>query len=228
MNVIALIPARRGPQNKCLWKCAGKTLIEWAVESAREAKLVTHICLTTDIDPLPMKRSRDLGIIVRPPALATDDARMDHVIRHAAQVLMQSGYKPDIIALVAGNVPVRTKGCIDNCIRLIRGTNADCALTVSPARDNPMWMLNLNDGRAEWANPGMRPANRQQLPPAYFHDGACIAFRGTAALRDGGDNPFAYRGSDWRAVISHSESVVEVHDRSDLAAAEYLLGGKRK
>src|SRR3989442_4299497 len=83
--VVALVPARGGSKGiprKNLVPLAGKPLLQWTLDAARDAESVTRVVVSTDDDEIA-EAARGAEVLPRPPELAADDTPMLDVIRHA-------------------------------------------------------------------------------------------------------------------------------------------------
>ena len=83
---LAVVPARGGSKGiprKNIRFLAGKPLIAYILESARRARYVDEVVVSTDDDEIEMVVSR-LGfkVIHRPPELARDEVTLDLSLIH--------------------------------------------------------------------------------------------------------------------------------------------------
>lgn len=109
-RLLALIPARGGSKrlhDKNNLNCAGKTLIGWAIKAAKDTGYFDEISVSTD----KYFHQEGVGVIVRPPELATDTASMQDVIDHAATI---SEY--DFVVVLQPTSPLRTGKDIQHAI----------------------------------------------------------------------------------------------------------------
>ena len=99
-TVLAIIPARSGSK-RCPGKnfklFRGKSLIGWAVDTAKASRYIDTVKLSLDAD--------------RPPELCTDDATCEDVMRHH-----QAQAPHDWLVLLQPTSPLRTVADIDACI----------------------------------------------------------------------------------------------------------------
>ena len=219
---IVIIPARGGSKGlhcKNLAVCAGKPLLQWAVEYAQRARFVSQdrIVVTSEDDEMLYAATR-LGCwgLERPQYLATDATPIAAVLRDAVDRL-----SADTIVLLYPNVPVRPEGMIDKCVRKLETTGCDSVRTVSPVgKMHPGWMVRLMGDMI--IDPGPRPDRRQDLPPFYIEDGCCAVLRREWVMREG-LGPHGMYGLSQKAVICPEGSVVDVDTQADLERAESIL-----
>ena len=124
MNVLAIIQARGGSKEipgKNIRLLAGKPLIVWTIEAAKAAKTITRVIVSTDDEEIAMV-SRQAGAEVpflRPPELASDNAKSVGLLRHALRRLWeQEGFKTDVVVQLKPTTPLRTSEHIDQCVSL--------------------------------------------------------------------------------------------------------------
>ena len=115
-SIIAVIPARGGSRRiprKNLQPYMGKSLIAWAVESARKSRYLDDFCVSSEDDEI-IKHATNCGakVIKRPAWLATDRAMNEGVLIH----LLYTWKWADWIVLLQPTSPQRTGADIDECI----------------------------------------------------------------------------------------------------------------
>ena len=138
MTVIALIPARGGSKRvpkKNLQEVGKYSLVQWAIQHAKEAKLFDHIILSTDdgeIASHAKSKFHDLTIFSRPPELAEDNTPMLPVVRHAVEeYAKQFKVTPDDIILLQPTSPFRTADDIRAAYELYKAKGADAVVSVT-------------------------------------------------------------------------------------------------
>ena len=224
-DALAVILARagsRGLPGKNAATLAGRPMIAWSIEHAREATRVARVAVSTDC-PQVAAAARALGVTVvdRPPALATDTARVDDATRHAVETL--GGDEPVIVVLYA-NVPLRPVDLIDRAVTHLLDTPADSVQSVCPVgKHHPAWMMTLEAGDRIRPNVDPMPHRRQELPSMFLPDGGVIAVRRVVLLSSAGGGPHDFFGVDRRAVVTAPGEVIDIDDARDLAVAEATL-----
>lgn len=174
-KVLALIPARGGSKGlpgKNVRAAAGRPLLAWSVEAARESRCVDRLVLSSDDDAI-IAAARACGCEVpflRPAALASDTATTIDVVMHALDAL--PGY--DLIVLLQPTSPLRTAADIDAACERLASSGAPACVSVSLVDQSPYWMYRLvnNQGLVPVveAPPGLD--RRQDLPAVYTLNGA--------------------------------------------------------
>src|SRR5688572_19439839 len=102
-NVVAVIPARGGSKGlprKNIRVLAGKPLIAYSIEAAKNCPLIDRVILSTDdqeIADIGKKFGAEVPFL-RPSAIAVDDATTESVLIHAIDWLEKNeNYKTDIL-----------------------------------------------------------------------------------------------------------------------------------
>ena len=121
---LGVIPARGGSKGiprKNIKTIAGKSLIVWSIEAARQSKLLDRFVVSTE-DPEIADVSRKAGaeVLLRPQELATDTASTLSVLQNILTVI-----DTENIVLLQPTSPVRESWLIDKCITRFEQTKAD-------------------------------------------------------------------------------------------------------
>ena len=124
MKIIGIIPARGGSKGiprKNIKMIAGKPLIVWTIDAAKESKLMNDFYVSTEDDEIA-QISKSLGakIIKRPAELASDKSNMIDVLKHFVKET-----KADVVVILQPTSPVREKNLIDKCVKKFLDTKAD-------------------------------------------------------------------------------------------------------
>ncbi|MFW5652911.1 MAG: cytidylyltransferase domain-containing protein [Planctomycetota bacterium] len=224
-DVVAIIIGRagsRGVPNKNIMPLGGVPMVWHSIRIADDARCVNSILVSTDSEEL-MRQARDcpcrtlLRTIERPSLLATDSASVQDTVRHA--VLTAESLAPVIVVLYC-NVPVRPADLIDRAVERLIETGADSVQSYVPSgKHHPSWQITLgkDDRTQPWSTEV--PHRRQNLIPAYAHDGGIIAVTRNALFRLSEEGPHAFLGRDRRAIINEPGDVVDIDDAFDLVVA---------
>ncbi len=226
MRVLGVIPARGGSKgipDKNLRLLKGKPILQYTIESARSARCLSRLILTTDSEAIA-EEGRRLGVEVpflRPAELGRDDTPMAPVVRHAVRFLESNGDHFEAVCLLQPTSPLRRAEYIDGCYELLTSNQADTVLTVLPVphRYNPFWLyLERDDGWLEPALGKCEIGTRQELPPCYLREGSVYLFR-RQVLRDR-DSLFGERTLGYPVDPGRS---VNLDSLEDWERAEQLL-----
>jgi len=122
-RALGVIPARGGSKRlprKNVLPVAGKPLIAYTIEAARNATMLTDYLVTSDDDEI-MEVARKCGAPVpfkRPAHLGGDHVRNNETIEHALHFMEEkTGLPYDIIVLLQPTVPIRSGEHIDQAVK---------------------------------------------------------------------------------------------------------------
>lgn len=125
-GVIAIILARGGSKGlpgKNIKPVAGKPLIAYSIEACRKSGMCDDIVVSTDAEDIA-EVAREYGAWVpfmRPPELATDEARNEHVLIHVLEDLERLyGITYDIVVYQQPTDLFRSPSWIRRAVELLR------------------------------------------------------------------------------------------------------------
>lgn len=204
--IIGIIPARGGSKGiprKNLRTIAGKPLISWSIEAAKESKLLDDFYVSTEDEEIA-KVAKKYGakIINRPKELASDNAKMMDVLKHALEFT-----KADTILLLQPTSPVREKGLVDKCIKIFKEKGADSLATGFICK---------------YYEYGSAYITRQKLPGFFYDDGNIYIFDRNV-VKTG-----KRIGKKPEKVIISREQNFEIDDEFDFWLVEQILLKKNK
>jgi len=230
MSVVALICARGGSKGlpgKNIRPLAGKPLIGWAIEQARQVERVKRVIVSTDSDEIATIAG-DFGAeipFLRPGELAQDNSPEWMVWRHALKYLKETeGVLPDTILMVPTTAPLRSVADLDASLDQYQKNNFDIVVAVTDAHRNPYFnMVRLNqDETVEIAiSPEGTVTRRQDAPVVY--DMTTVAYV---------TNPeFVFHSSgifDGRVGYVHvpTERALDIDTALDFRIAECLISDR--
>jgi N-acylneuraminate cytidylyltransferase len=223
-KVLAVIPARggsKGVPRKNIRPLAGKSLLAWSVEAARESRYIDRLIISSDDEEI-IKVAREAGCeapFVRPAELARDDTPGIEPVIHALQML--PGY--DYVVLLQPTSPFRTADDIDRCVELCARNGAPSCVSVTPPDKSPFWMYTL-DAETRMAPLLPPPAGfsrRQDLPTVYALNGAVYV-----AETDWLFENRTFITADTLGCIMSKAHSIDIDTELDLAFCEFLLGTK--
>lgn len=225
-TILALITARGGSKGipgKNIIPVAGKPLIGWTVDAARDAKCVDRVVLSTDCP-----RIREVGIqcgaqapFLRPEELARDDTPSMAVVLHAIQWLEENeNYQPKWVLLLQPTSPLRTSADIEAIAALAIRGNAPAAISVTPVSKHPYWTKTMDaQGRISNLITGAPVASRRQdLPAAYALNGALYLVDRTILLKQKTFSPEGALG-----YVMPPERSLDIDSPWDLRLVELIL-----
>lgn len=225
LPTLGLILARGGSKGlpgKNIRPLAGKPLIAWTIEAARQCPEIDRLVLSTDdheIATVAQAWGCDVPFL-RPAALATDEAKAIDVVFHA---LAAVGGSFERVVLLQPTSPLRLTGDITACARLCEGADRPAGISVCAAVESPYWMFTLSrDGSLNKIVPDAGlPLRRQELPPAFLVNGAVYA-AWVPWLRQHS----TFLGPGVRAHVMPPERSIDIDTLEDFKTAEQLIAGR--
>ena len=178
MKVLVIIPARGGSKgipHKNIKPLAGKPLIYYTIDSARQIVPDEDICVSTD-DQEIIKCVEDYGMkvpFVRPAELATDTAGTYEVLLHALDFYEHQGRKYDVVLLLQNTSPFRTAEHVKEAMKLYhKGT--DMVVSVKECAANPYYCVfeENEEGWLQVSKGDGKITRRQDAPKVYEYNGA--------------------------------------------------------
>ena len=225
--VYAIIPARGGSKGlpgKNLMKLAGKSLLERAIDSAKDCLFVDITVVSSD-DAEILAEAHRLDVVNhrRTDEASTDDSTAAGVILdflQNAEIEIDPSLDPWIVYLQPTS-PLRTSEMVEQVFDLIaQHPEAKSVVSVSKPAKSPYWSLRISedDGRIEPVFPEALSQNRQALKPTYVPNGAIYMFRYSDFAKTGvipidGAVPF---------VMSVEDSV-DIDNQADFDRAAQIL-----
>lgn len=188
MKTLYVIPARGGSKgipHKNIRPLAGKPLIGYSVDVARQLADDTDICVTTD-DPDIAAVVEAMGLKVpflRPAELATDKSGTYEVLLHALDFYEQRGIHYDCLVLLQPTSPLRTADDVRRAMALY-SDDIDMVVTVKEAASNPYYNCYETDadGYLTISKGDGSFTRRQDAPKVWEYNGAVYVIN-TASLR---------------------------------------------
>ncbi len=145
-SILGVIPARGGSKRlprKNVRNFAGKPLIAWTIEAARQSKYIDKLIVTSEDEEI-IEISRRYGCeapFLRPADLAQDNSSGMDVLRHAIEQL--PGF--DYLVELQPTSPLRTSADIDGCIAQCVDMDAEVCSSVGEVGKNISWCFTLSE-----------------------------------------------------------------------------------
>jgi pseudaminic acid cytidylyltransferase len=175
MSTIAIIPARGGSKRiprKNIRLFAGKPMIAYSIEAARESGVFDRIVVSTDDDEIASV-AKNYGAEVpfcRPAQLADEHASTEDVLVHALEALAEYGENFEHACCIYATVPFLAAEDLVAGLDALRQAHATTAFAVTTYEYPVFRALSLRqDGRLAMIWPEHRDARSQDLPEAW-HD----------------------------------------------------------
>lgn len=226
MKPLFLITARGGSKGipgKNIKPFAGKPLLYYAIDTARELAPDEDICLSTDADEI-IQAAEAYGLSVpfkRPDALATDQSGSYEVIRHAIDFYRQQNRPYDTLVLLQPTSPFRTAQHVREALALYT-SDLDMVVSVTESANNPYY--NLFEETADGYLKRSKESNftrRQDCPEVYAYNGAVYVI----SLASLAQKPLSQFSKVKKYVMNANDSI-DLDTPLDWAFAEFLAANR--
>jgi CMP-N,N'-diacetyllegionaminic acid synthase len=225
--VVGLIPARGGSKGiaeKNIAQLAGKPLIAYTIETARQSSYIDELVLSTDSSRIA-KSAKKFGLetdAIRPASLSSDRAKTVDVVRYELKRLEKKWEKTiDLVVLLQPTSPLRTSQDIDEaCSLFFKDKNSSSLISVYEAGDMHPRIMYRKQGRhlVPFFGEGGKVTRRQNLEHVYVRNGALYLFTPELALRHNrlvSERPLMY--------VMPRERSINIDNPFDLRIAECLI-----
>ncbi|MEK7067237.1 MAG: acylneuraminate cytidylyltransferase family protein [Patescibacteria group bacterium] len=230
LGIVGVRSGSKGVHHKNIKPLAGKPLVGWILDAARESKYINRLVVSTDIEEYAIV-ARQFGAEVpylRPKELASDGSPEFEYVKHMIEWLYKNdGYKPDMVVRLLATAPLQSVVDIDACIEeLLKDPNAQSAVVIAEARQIPHKALKLiNDGSggkhlvSYFTESGrdVTPIARQNYEKVYFRANV-IAFRPEVI-----SSTSSLTGDRVRYHIIPQERAIDIDSPIDFFIAEKLI-----
>lgn len=178
MKILFVIPARGGSKGipgKNIKALAGKPLITYSIDYARQFTSDEFICVSSDDEKIIRTVEQyGLGVPFRRPAhLATDTAGSYEVILHALAFYESKGHTFDCVLLLQPTSPFRLVEHLNEALTLYTAS-LDMVVSTKETQANPYYLLfeENKEGFLEISKPGYAITRRQDVPKVYEFNGS--------------------------------------------------------
>lgn len=229
MKTLYVIPARGGSKgipHKNIKPLAGKPLIGYSIDVARQLAADDDICLTTD-DPEIAATAESMGLNVpflRPASLATDTCGTYEVLIHALDFYRDRGIDYDTLVLLQPTSPMRTADDVRAALALY-SPDIDMVVTVKEAASNPYYNCyeTDNDGFLHISKGDGGYTRRQDAPKVWEYNGAVYVIN-VESLRRMPLSAFTRR----RMSVMPAERSIDLDTPVDWLIAEKLIENSKQ
>jgi CMP-N-acetylneuraminic acid synthetase len=228
MDAWALVPARGGSKSvplKNLLPLGGRPLIDYVVRSAQASGVFSRIVCSTDHERIAARANElDAAVDIRPPELATDEAKVDEV---AVDLLVRERAKgntlPDVVVLLQPTSLFLLPQHIRDLIGLLRDRPAAQSVhNVYPVPHNlHSWNQRLvaDDGAVKFPFEAERAhARNKQQKPKHYAFGNLIVSRTEALLTGKG-----FYAKPSYALTILAPYAFDLDQQTDISMAEAMI-----
>ena len=227
MKILVIIPARGGSKgipHKNIKPLAGKPLIHYTIDVARQIVADEDICVSTD-DSEIIQCVEEYGLkvpFVRPAELATDTAGTYEVLLHALDFYEQQGKQFDVVLLLQNTSPFRTANQVKEALALYQ-SDIDMVVSVKECSANPYYCVfeENQDGYLKICKGDGNITRRQDAPKVYEYNGAIYAIN-PQSLKQMPLNKFSRRIK----YVMDEQSSLDLDTMNDWKIAELIISQK--
>ena len=218
----------KGVPRKNIRLLAGKPLIAYAIQTAKESRFINRVIVSTDDDEIARIAIQSGAEVpfMRPAELSGDTAPEWFAWQHAITEIQKTNNQPlDVFVSIPTTSPLRSASDVDTCISKLLHSDADIVITVKKAERSPYFnMVNLDDsGYAHIViSNGDRMTRRQDAPPVY--DMTTVAY---AARPDFIMDAHSIFEGKVMVVEVPPERALDIDTELDFKIAEYLMKEKQ-
>ncbi|WP_455592378.1 acylneuraminate cytidylyltransferase family protein [Bacteroides sp.] len=220
-RILAVIPARGGSKGlpgKNIKELAGKPLICYTIDAARQILDDTDICVSTDDEKIKRcVESYGLKVpFLRPFHLAMDNSSSVDVLLHALQFYAELGKVYDTLLLLQPTSPFRTGEHISGALDLY-DDKIDMIVSVKESHTPSCLCSENQEGYLRLLLNG-KALRRQELPTYYEYNGA-IYIINIKSLEASGNLSF----SKTKKYLMDDIASVDIDNLIDFQFAEFLV-----
>lgn len=226
-DAVAFIFVRGGSKGlpgKNIKMFAGKPLIAWAIEHARDAEGIRRVIVSTDSEEIAAVALRYGAEVpfMRPSHLAEDDSPEWLSWQHALEFIRNDeGSFPDALVSVPVTAPLRKPADIERCLERFSKGDADVVITVTEAHRNPYFNMVMiqSNGSVGLINSPTSGISRRQDAPEVF-DMTTVAYVAEPEFVMMHESAFVGRV---KAVHVPTERSIDIDTLLDFEIAEFLF-----
>lgn len=225
---VAIIPARGGSKRipgKNIKLFAGKPMIAWSIEAARQSELFNRIIVSTDSEEIAVV-AREYGAetpFLRPIELADDFTPTAEVILHALAWIGEQGEVVDCACCLYATAPLVQPRFLREGFNLLCRSGAASVFTVTSFPASVHRALKIEeDGHLSMFWPEYELTRSQDLPEAYHDAGQFYWLNGQRFLAER-----KIYSHDARPVILPRYLVQDIDTLEDWTMAEAMYAALR-
>lgn len=227
MKILVIIPARGGSKgipHKNIKPLAGKPLIYYTIDVARQIVADEDICVSTD-DSEIIQCVEKYGLkvpFIRPAELATDTAGTYEVLLHALNFYELQGKWYDVVLLLQNTSPFRTAKQVKEALTLYQ-SDIDMVVSVKECSANPYYCVfeENHEGYLNICKGDGNITRRQDAPKVYEYNGAIYVIN-SHSLKQKPLNKFTRRIK----YVMDEQSSLDLDTMNDWRMAELIASQK--
>jgi N,N'-diacetyl-8-epilegionaminate cytidylyltransferase len=225
MKNVAFIFARGGSKGlpgKNIRPLAGKPLIHYSIETAKNCSSIDEVFVSTDDKNIAdVARQAGALIIERPSELASDTSPEWLSWRHGIEWVESHYGKFQHFVSLPATSPLRNISDVEGAIHKLERSLADICISVTPASRSPYFNMvkMLNDGTCELVSKSEVNISRRQDAPVVF-DITTVLYISTPMFIKNNNSLFSGKVTN---VIIPKSRAVDIDDIYDFLLAETII-----
>jgi len=230
MKNYAFVFARGGSKGlpgKNIKPLAGKPLIHYSIETAKQCPSIDEVFVSTD-DTAIAEIARQAGAIVieRPAELASDTSPEWLSWRHGIEWVERHYGKFQYFVSLPATSPLRNVSDVEGAIAKLESSLADICISVTPASRSPYFNMVkvLDDETCELVIKPEGAVTRRQDAPDVF-DITTVVYIATPTFIKNNDSLFS---GTVTSVVVPKVRAVDIDDIYDFLLAEAIVSGVKK
>lgn len=219
----------KGVPGKNIRTLMGQPLISHSIEQAQKSGLFAAIAVSSDSEEI-LSVASSCGVddvILRPEALASDNAGKVPAIRHCVEAVEAShGLQFDTLVDLDATSPLRLVADIENTVGLLESAGCKSVITGAPARRSPYFNLVETDANdiVRLSKPIDPPVlRRQDAPDCYDMNASIYVWQRNAFLENA--NVFY---SDTRLYVMPENRSVDIDSELDFTLVELIFNQRNE
>lgn len=214
----------KGLPRKNVLPFAGKPLIQWSIDAARQSQYIDDIVVSTDdIEIRDIALAAEARVpFIRPADLADDSSDINHAIAHAIEWLRDNeNQQYDFVILLQPTQPLRDANLVDQFIQYYfehASIKQDALVTVVKAEPKVALVMKTEGEYIRFAIPReSTPSNRQEMPAYYLPAGSMFVAPVGAFLKN-----LSFYTAHTRFFEVDAVTAMDIDSKQDLIKAEEL------
>tara|TARA_R110002012_G_scaffold160502_3_gene322412 strand:- start:13670 stop:14392 length:723 start_codon:yes stop_codon:yes gene_type:complete len=224
VDIVAIVPARGGSKRlprKNVLPLAGKPLIQWTLDAAKESEVIDLIVVTSDDEEvLAIAEQNQVMAIRRPGYLSSDTATSVDAVLHALDALEEQGIVAKRVMLLQPTSPLRRAEDIREAVKRMDVCRAASVVSVCEMDHSPLWSNTLpeNGSMDDFIRPEVVGKRSQDLPQYYRLNGA-VYLVDTNIFRQ----KESFFVSPCNSLLMEKSFSQDIDDKKDFLFTEFLL-----
>jgi CMP-N-acetylneuraminic acid synthetase len=223
---VCIIPARggsKGVQRKNIRELAGKPLIAWTIISARKARAIDKVVVSTEDNEIAdVAQQYGAEVHWRSEENAKDSVHTIHAVLECLYFYEKRGIIIKNVAMLLATSPLRTNLDIDTALTLLDRGNCDSVISVSKF-DKPISSLRWMDDD-EIMEPIVEvdhfEVQRQDIKKPLFIVNGSIFVSSPKHLKE----VESFHKGRVKGYVMSKNTSIDINDMADWTMAEALLG----